>query len=60
MEKSYLVTSELETKPWQKVLRFFRVLPKRVDFHVVLFNSNYKVGDLIYNGVTKLKVLRCI
>ena len=56
---TYLVTLELKTPFWWKVLRFFRIKNKREEFTILLKYDGYNINDIILStskGVD-LKVL---
>jgi hypothetical protein len=46
----YLVTTELKTPWWLKLLRFFRIKNKREEFKIALDYSYYKKGDILLTG----------
>lgn len=50
IENTYTVTPELITPLWKRVLRFFKLMEKRVEFELVLWTDVFEVGDLIETG----------
>ena len=55
----YIVTTEVKTSWWLKILRFFRIKNKREDFTILLTYDGYNINDIILStskGVD-LKVL---
>lgn len=44
---TYLVTTELKTFWWWKVLRFFRLKSKREEFEIAMENDWFDVGELL-------------
>ncbi len=58
---SYLVTLEIETPWWKKVLRFFRIIKKREEFTINLNYSTLKKGDILLQlDGNKLLILKKI
>ena len=53
----YLVTLELKTPLWKRVLRWFRLIEKRKEFLVEL-SFTLKAGDLLYGGEATVLVIR--
>ena len=53
----YKVTTELKTTWWIKVLRFFHVKRKRLEFEIYLNYDGYNIGELLYSSVEKYKIL---
>ena len=44
---TYLVTTELKTPWWLKLLRYFRLKKNRESFEIVLNWDNYSINDII-------------
>ena len=44
---TYLVTLELKTTWWKKLLRFFKLIKKRTDFSLTLSTDCFKKGDIL-------------
>lgn len=44
---TYLVTTELKTFWWWKVLRFFRLKSKREEFEIVFTENYFKKGHIL-------------
>jgi hypothetical protein len=58
---TYLVTLEIETPWWKKVLRFFRLVKRREDFIITLFTSLFEEGEILLQpGCDKLLILKKI
>lgn len=49
MLTTYIVTPELTTSKFTKLLRFFRLKKKREEFKVTFSYSGYKPKDVLYN-----------
>lgn len=47
---TYIVTTELTTSKFTKLLRFFRLKEKREEFKLTFSYSGYKAKDILYNG----------
>jgi hypothetical protein len=43
----YLVTPELKTSRWKRLLRFFRIIKKREQFQLHLLYDYFAVGTLL-------------
>ena len=43
----YIVTTELRTPWWLKLLRFFRIKNKREEFTILLKYDGYNINDII-------------
>lgn len=43
-----VVTLELKTPLWKRVLRFFRLIKKREEFSLDLCTDDYSVGDILH------------
>lgn len=57
----YLVTTELKTSIWKKILRFFRLIKKREEFEIIFEHSIFEENDtLTYNYFQGLKVIKKI
>jgi hypothetical protein len=46
----YKVTTELKTPWWLKLLRWFRLKPKRDEFDLLLGYDGFNKGDVLSNG----------
>jgi len=58
---TYLVTLEIETPWWKKVLRFFRLVKRREDFTINLNYFTLTKGEIILQpGCDKLLILKKI
>lgn len=60
---TYLVTTELKTKWYWKVLRFLRLRKQRNEFEIVLSYSCFKKGDLLStstHSTSQIKVLKLL
>jgi hypothetical protein len=58
---TYLVTLEIETPWWKKVLRFFRLVKRREDFTINLNYFTLTKGEiLLLPGGDKLLILKKI
>lgn len=56
---TYLVTFEINTPIWKKVLRFFKFMKQREEFQITLSNNSLKVGDtLLYHKKRKILILK--
>jgi hypothetical protein len=55
----YIVTLEVHTPIWKKVLRFFRLIKQREDFSLILNYDVFTVGEiLIQLGGGNLLILK--
>jgi hypothetical protein len=56
---TYLVTLEIQTPWWKKVLRFFRLMKQRAEFKLTLYPqiSIFKKGDILNLGENKKVVI---
>lgn len=54
---TYIVTTEIRTPWWLKLLRYFRIKKKRKDFYLTLNDNFFKSGDILATGVLKLKIV---
>jgi hypothetical protein len=50
MNSYYLVTSEIKTPWWKKILRFLRIMKKKETFCMTLHGQYFKVGDIFHTG----------
>jgi hypothetical protein len=59
MLQKYLVTTELKTSTWVKILRFFKLKKKREEFFLEFHDHTHKVKDVVhtYDG-TLLLILK--
>jgi hypothetical protein len=48
---NYLVTLELKTSWWKKILRFFKIIKQREEFKITLYTNCFKKGDILKEGV---------
>ena len=58
---TYLVTTEIDTKWYWKVLRFLKLKKQRNEFEVVLSYNCFKKGDLLSTSAhsnSQLKVIK--
>lgn len=58
----YRVTNELSIPWWVKLFRFFRLKRKGVDFELNLneYFNTFKIGDILYGGQGKIKILELL
>jgi hypothetical protein len=54
---TYLVTTELKTPWWLKLLRFFRIKDKRQEFEIIFKKDWFRIGDIIDNGRCDIKIV---
>ena len=58
---TYLITLEIETPWWKKVLRFFKLVKKREEFTINLNYSTLRKGDILLQPEgNKLLILKKI
>ena len=43
----YLVTDEIFTPKWKRILRYFRLIKRRNEFFIVLKEDYFDTGDMI-------------
>jgi hypothetical protein len=43
----YLVTDEIFTPKWKRILRYFRLIKRRNEFFIVLKEDYFDVGSII-------------
>lgn len=58
----YLVTTELKTSIWKKVLRFFRLIKKREEFEIMFEHPIFEENNilLVNRYLQGLKVIKTI
>jgi len=54
---TYLVTTELKTPWWLKVLRFFRIKNKREEFEISFDKDWFRVNDVLNHGECDIKII---
>ena len=57
---TYLVTLELKTPFWWKVLRFFRIKNKREEFYITIIGAPFEKDAILETGGSKMKVIQQI
>ena len=58
---TYIVTMELKTSWWKKLLRFFKFMKKRTEFALTLSVDCFKKGDILsQNECRNLLILKKI
>ena len=55
---TYLVTTELKTSWWLKLLRYFRLKNKREEFYLSFVSTPYEKGDILDTGNCKIKIIK--
>ena len=55
---TYLVTTELKTPWWLKLLRFFRIKSKRQEFYITFVTTPYEPNEIIDTGNSKIKIIK--
>lgn len=57
----YIVTTELKTSIWKKVLRFFRLIKKREEFEIIFEHPIFEENDILINSyIQGVKVIKKI
>lgn len=54
----YLITREIDTPWWKKLLRFLRLYPKLQTFEIVFGGDYYEVGEILFGGKEKVKIIK--
>jgi hypothetical protein len=54
---TYLVTTELKTSKWKKLLRFFRLIKQREEFKLTFYSDHFKAGDILIRSYYDPKIL---
>ena len=55
---TYLVTTELKTSWWAKLLRYFRLKKNRKEFYLTFVSTPYEKGDILDTGNCKIKIIK--
>lgn len=55
---TYIVTTEIKTSWWLKLLRFFHIKSKKADFNITLDYNFFEKDDILNNGNFNMKIVK--